>query len=111
MRSMIRTPVLFFTPSIAPSGASFYTGTAFPQFRNDLFFATLIGAHLHRVMFSPTDPRAVVGHERLVAGRFGRLRDVVTGPDGALYVCTSNRDGRGGSVPEDDRVIRLVPAT
>ena len=105
----MRTPVLFFTPSVAPSGASFYTGTAFPSFRNDLFVATLRGSHLRRVTFSPTDPRVVTSNERLVEDRFGRLRDVVTGPDGALYFCTSNRDGRGTSSPDDDRVIRLVP--
>ena len=105
----MRTPVLFFTPSVAPSGASFYTGTMFPSFRNDLFVATLRGSHLHRVTFSQTDPRVVTSHERLVEDRFGRLRDVVTGPDGALYFCTSNRDGRGTPVVEDDRVIRLVP--
>lgn len=104
-------PVLFFTPSVAPSGASFYTGTAFPGFQNDLFVATLRGGHLHRVTFSPTDPRVVTSDERLVEDEFGRLRDVVTGPDGALYLCTSNRDGRSTPVPEDDRVIRLVPST
>ena len=107
----LRAPVLFFTPSVAPSGASFYTGTVFPNFRNDLFVATLRGSHLHRVTFSPTDPRVVTSDERLVEDEFGRLRDVVTGPDGALYFCTSNRDGRSSPVPEDDRVIRLVPST
>ena len=106
----MRTPVLFFTPAVAPSGSSFYTGTLFPSFRNDLFVATLRGSHLHRVTFSPTDPRVVTSDERLVDRQFGRLRDVLTGPDGALYFCTSNRDGRGTSVPEDDRVIRLVPS-
>lgn len=107
----LQAPILRFSPSIAPSGASFYSGLAFPQFQSDLFFATLRGSHLHRVTFSRTDPREVVSHERLLERRFGRLRDVVTGPDGAIYLCTSNRDGRGTPVPEDDRVIRLIPAT
>ncbi len=39
---------------------------------------------------------------------FGRLREVQVGPDGALYVTTSNRDGRGGARPGDDRVLRLA---
>ena len=107
----LRAPVLFFTPSVAPSGSSFYTGTVFPNFRNDLFVATLRGSHLHRVTFSPTDPRVVMSDERLVEDEFRRLRDVVTGTDGALYFRTSNRDGRGGPVPGDDRVIRLVPSS
>ena len=63
----MRTPVLFFSPSVAPSGTSFYTGSAFPKFRNDLFLATLRGSHLHRVTFSPSDPR--VGDERRATDR------------------------------------------
>ena len=107
----MRAPVLFFSPSIAPSGASFYRGQTMGGFRNDFFFATLVGTHLHRVRFDPADPSRVVGDERLLEGTFGRLRDVITGPDGALYLCTSNRDGRGAPTPEDDRIIRVVPAT
>jgi hypothetical protein len=34
---------------------------------------------------------------------------VVTGPDGTLYFCTNNRDGRGSPVPTDDRIARIVP--
>ena len=106
----MRPPVLFFSPSIAPSGASFYTGHTLPGFRNDLFFATLRGEHLHRVRLDPANPRVVVSDERLLEGRFGRLRDVVPGPDGALYLLTNNRDGRGTAAADDDRLIRLVPA-
>lgn len=97
-----------FTPSIAPSGASFYTGALFPAFRHDLFVATLRGSHLRRFRFDPADPTRLAGDERLLDGRFGRLRDVVTGPDGLLYLATSN--GRGGSSPLDDRIVRLAPA-
>jgi len=49
----------------------------------------------------------VAGTERLLAGRFGRIRDVVSGPDGALYLCTSNRDGRNTPVAADDRIVKL----
>lgn len=108
-RPAMETPVIFFAPtSVAPSGASFYRGTAIAGFRNDFFFATLAGRHLHRVRLDPSDPRRVLAHERLLEGRFGRLRDVVSGPDGALYVSTSNRDGRGSPAPDDDRIVRLI---
>jgi len=50
---------------------------------------------------------AVVRQERLIED-FGRLRDVVEGPDRALYVLTNNRDGRGSSSPDDDRVLRVA---
>ena len=106
----METPVLSFSPSIAPSGASFHVGNVIPAFRNDFFFAALRGEHLHRIRFDPGDPTRVVANERLLEGRFGRLRDVVTGLDGALYVLTNNRDGRGRSRAGDDRILRLVAA-
>ena len=55
------------------------------------------------------NPRRVVSVERLLENRFGRLRDVVSGPDGFLYVVTNNRDGRGTPTADDDRLLRLVP--
>lgn len=103
-------PVLFFTETAAPSGASFYRGTRLAPFAGNFFFGALRGVHLHRVQLEPGDRRRVAAQEKLLDGRFGRIRDVVSGPDGALYFCTSNRDGRGTPVPEDDRVLRLVPA-
>lgn len=103
-------PVRFYTPSVAPSGGSFYTGSAIPNFRNNFFFATLRGMHLHRVRFDAADPRRIVAEERLLENRFGRLRDVVTGPDGLLYFSTSNRDGRTTPDASDDRILRIVPA-
>jgi aldose sugar dehydrogenase len=105
----METPITFFAPAVAPSGASFYRGSAFPAFRNDLFVATLRGQALLRIRLDPANPRRVQSIERLLENRFGRLRDVVTGPDGYLYVATNNRDGRGAPVAEDDRLLRLVP--
>jgi glucose/arabinose dehydrogenase len=55
--------------------------------------------------------RRVTAQERLLEGAFGRLRDVVSGPDGYLYFCTNNRDGRGTPMSGDDRVLRIVPAS
>lgn len=103
-------PVLLFNPSVAPSGASFYTGGAIPQWRGDYFFATLVGVHLHRVRFHRSEAELEVAEtERLLEGELGRLRDVQTGPDGALYVLTNNRDGRGQPTAGDDRLVRLGP--
>ena len=54
--------------------------------------------------------RRIAAEERLVENRFGRVREVVSGPDGYLYFSTSNRDGRNTPTLDDDRILRLVPA-
>jgi glucose/arabinose dehydrogenase len=109
-RPGMETPIVFFSPSIAPSGAAFYRGQLYPQFANNLFVATLAGRHLLRLTVNAAS-RQVSAQERLLDGDFGRLRDVVTGPDGYLYLCTNNRDGRGSPVSGDDRILRLVPSS
>jgi aldose sugar dehydrogenase len=50
----------------------------------------------------------VLSFEALLSGQYGRLRDVVEGPGGAIYISTSNRDGRGQPAASDDRILRLV---
>jgi glucose/arabinose dehydrogenase len=104
------TPIVFFTPSVAPSGGSFYRGTAFPAFQNNFFFATLRGMHIHRLRLDASNPRRIAAEEKLIENRFGRIRDVVSGPDGFLYFSTSNRAGQSDApAPDDDRILRLVP--
>jgi glucose/arabinose dehydrogenase len=106
----MREPITFYNPAVAPSGASFYRGQRFTQFANNLFVGTLRGTHLLRLRVDPAS-RRIVGQERLLEGQFGRIRDVVSGPDGLLYFCTNNRDGRGSPAMGDDRIARLVPAS
>ena len=104
----MRAPITFFSPAIAPSGASFYRGSLFPRFAGNLFVATLRGTHLLRLTLDAST-RRVVAQEQLLAGRLGRLRDVISGPDGFLYLATNNRDGRGSPASSDDRIMRLMP--
>ena len=49
----------------------------------------------------------MLADEKLFEGVYGRLREVIQGPDG-LYFTTSNRDGRGTPAATDDRILRLV---
>jgi glucose/arabinose dehydrogenase len=88
----------------APGGATFVTGG---PWAGSLVFVGLRGESLYRVVLDPANPTTVLGFEQLLQGEYGRLRDVVEGPDGALYVATSNRDGRGRPRPNDDRLLRL----
>ena len=104
----LEAPLLEYTPAVAPSGASFCTGALLPSFEGDFFFATLRGERLIRVRLDAKDRRRVEATEELFSGVYGRLRDVVSGPDGALYVATSNRDGRGRPRRGDDRILRVV---
>lgn len=89
----------------APGGAAFITSG---PWAGSLLFTGLRGESLYRVVLDPADPTTVVSFERLLHREYGRLRDVVEGPDGALYVATSNRDGRGNPRPSDDRLLRIT---
>ena len=109
--SGMQTPITFYNPAIAPSGASFYRGQRFPAFANNFFVATLRGMHIRRLRIDPASPRRIMAQELLLEGRFGRIRDVVSGPEGFLYFATSNNDGRGSVTSSDDRIARLVPAS
>jgi glucose/arabinose dehydrogenase len=74
-----------------------------------LFVTALRGQRLWAI---PLAADGSVGAPRAVlAGTYGRLRTVVGAPDGALWLTTSNRDGQGKPVPQDDRVIRIQPPT
>lgn len=102
----MESPLLEYTPAVAPASGMFYRGTAFPQFHNNFFFGCLRGETIIRVVL---DGKRVVSQERLLEGQYGRIRDVAEGPDGAIYFSTSNRDGRGSPASNDDRILRLVP--
>lgn len=94
----------------APSGASFYRGgpTKRPV---AFFFAALRGQALHRVTFKGTEFKEIETHIVMLDRLFGRVRDVVEGPDGFMYIATNNRDGRGSPSAEDDRIVRVAPGT
>jgi len=92
--------------STPPSGSAFWNG--------DLYVATLRSQALIRIRLEQSGELwRAIGMDRWFArnrneGVLGRLRDAVVGPDGALYVLTNNRDGRGRPQPNDDRIVRLV---
>jgi glucose/arabinose dehydrogenase len=92
----------------APSGAEFYYGDKIPQWNGKYFVAALRGSHLHMIEFDLQN-NSVTSHEKLFQDEFGRLRDVQTGPDGFLYILTSNQDGRGTPKTNDDKILKIVP--
>lgn len=90
-------PLFYWDPSISPSGLDFYDGALLPAWQGDLLTGGLSGQVLVRL---DVEGDAIVGEERLFAGELGRVRDVKTGPDGAIYLITDEDNGR---------LIRVAP--
>ncbi|MEA2323364.1 MAG: hypothetical protein QOD81_3214, partial [Solirubrobacteraceae bacterium] len=86
------------TSDSSPSGAAIAGST--------LYVGALRGERLWRV---PLDGARAGEPEPMLEGDYGRLRTVVRAPDGALWVTTSNRDGRGSPAEDDDRILRVTP--
>jgi len=87
-------PLAYWVPSIAPCGANFYTGDLFPKWKNQLFLASLAAEELRRLEI--IDGKVVA--QEIIFKDLGRIRHVITGPDGALYVLLPKR------------IVRLTPA-
>lgn len=91
-------PLFYWDPSIAPSGAAFYTGERWPSWKNSLFVGALAGQMLIRLS---TNGETVTGEERLLTTMGERIRDVRQGPDGYLYLLVDDAKGK---------LLRLKPA-
>lgn len=89
----------------APSGIAFVNQG---PWKGKLLVATLRGEQLLSITFNDQGNK-VRTLETWLVNRFGRLREVIQADDGSIYLTTSNRDGRGVPVIDDDRIIRLVP--
>ena len=83
-------PVKYWVPSIAPCGANFYAGDLFPKWKNNLFVASLVGEQLVRL---EVKGNKLVAEEMLFRD-LGRIRHVIAGTDGALYVLLPARIAR-----------------
>jgi glucose/arabinose dehydrogenase len=99
-RADLEAPFVYWVPSIAVSGLTFYTGDRFPQWKGNLF----VGGHGTLDLVRLTlDGEKIVGEERLLKDltpKPERIRDVRTGPDGAIYVLTDSATAR---------LLKLVP--
>ena len=91
-------PIYQWTPVIAPSGMAFYSGAAFPEWQGDLFVGGLASTALVRLEL---DGRKATHEERMLEDLGLRIRDVVEGPAGALFLLTDEDDGE---------ILRISPA-
>jgi len=102
-------PIVVWKEATPPSGMTFYRGGLLGHLKGDLFVATLRSEALIRIRLKKTGRGWTAARiERWFSGKYGRIRDVVEGPDGALYFLTNNRDGRGEPRPGDDKVLRIA---
>ena len=98
-------PIVFWAPSIAPSGMAFYTGDRFPDWKNNVLVGAMLGGsvqgypHLERIIFN--EKWDETGRQTLLSEMKQRIRDVRQGPDGLVYVLTDEENGA---------LIRLEPA-
>ena len=78
-------PIYYWDPVISPSGMTFYNSDVIPEWKNNLFIASLSGTHICRLVI---ENNKVTGEERLLASEDQRFRDITQGKDGALYAVT-----------------------
>ena len=85
-------PAHYWDPSIAPGAVTVYRGEMFPEWRDDLLVTSLKFGLISRL--DRDAEGKITGEERFIDGEFGRLRDIVTAPDGAILVVTDDTDGK-----------------
>ena len=85
-------PVHYWDPSIAPGAIDVYRGAMFPEWDGDFLVAALKYELLARI--ERDESGAVTGEERLLAGEYGRMRDVKVAPDGSIMLVTDEEDGQ-----------------
>jgi glucose/arabinose dehydrogenase len=86
----VRAPINHWTPSIAPSGIAVYRGEAFPEFDGDLLVSGLAGRGVFRL---DMEDGRMVGDQRLFHELNKRIRDVIVGDEGELYLLTDHAPG------------------
>jgi len=94
--------LLCYDPSIEPGGILFYSGDSL-DFESSFIMASMRAANLYQLDFEEG-----LSSQKSILSGIGRVRDVVQGPDGSLYVITSNTDGKGFPDSMDDKLLRIL---
>jgi glucose/arabinose dehydrogenase len=103
-RADLEAPFMYWLPSIAISGMTFYTGDRFPQWKGNAFVGAMFQGrtrgtgHIQRITFNEGRP---IQREPILTELRQRIRDVRQGPDGLLYVLTDEDNGA---------LLRIEPA-
>lgn len=94
--------LLCYDPSIEPGGILFYTGDKL-DFEFPFILSSMRASNLYQLDFEEG-----LSSQKSILSGIGRVRDVVQGPDGSLYVITSNTDGKGFPDSMDDKLLRII---
>ena len=94
--------LLCYDPSIEPGGILFYSGDSL-DFESSFIMASMRAANLYQLDFEEG-----LSSQKSILSGIGRVRDVVQGPDGSLYIITSNTDGKGFPDSMDDKLLRIL---
>jgi glucose/arabinose dehydrogenase len=86
-------PIKYWVPSIAPSGMTFYSGSLFPEWKNSLFISALVPGDVRRLTLDDNK-------EEILFETEGRIRNIVSAPDGTLVIATDGPNGK---------LLRVVP--
>ena len=95
-------PVKCFDPGLEPGGIIFYSGDKLDIY-NKMILASQKATNLFQVEINDND----LNLERILSG-VGRIRDVAQGPDGYVYIITTNTDGKAFPAPDDDKLLRIL---
>jgi glucose/arabinose dehydrogenase len=105
-------PIVYYIPSFAPAGITFYTGTRYPGWKNtSLFVGGLVGQAVRRLEINGDK----VTHQEVLFNQIGRVREIVQGPDGCFYLALQSPTGApaGGNLPlsaaTPGSIVRLIP--
>jgi glucose/arabinose dehydrogenase len=102
-------PIIYYVPSMATAGIAFYTGDRYPAWKNtSLFVGGLVGQRLERLELA--DDKVV--EQEVIFNQFGRVRDIVQGPDGYFYIALQSQTAVPGiplGAVTPGQVIRLIP--
>jgi len=108
-RTGVEQPLYYWFPSVAVSGLMMYTGELFPQWQGDIFIGTMSPTEGKFLVRLEMDGERIVSEEHLLVDHDRRVRDIVQGTDGALYVLTDSEDNNELNRHFPGEVLRLTP--
>ncbi|MEO1516727.1 MAG: PQQ-dependent sugar dehydrogenase [Bacteroidota bacterium] len=104
----LKSPLMDWTPTVAPSGMDYYGGHAFEGWHNSLLLSNLKGSKI-KVLRLDDARQQITKETDVLADKGDRIRDVLVSPEGRIFYCSSNADSYGGMPAGSDRIFEILP--